>query len=288
MAKSIFDGKNEHLAEKFANNTQAATRGRIDSQTMSSLKKNLIRINRRAIMIKKRLSTLAGTIFIATSSDAAILWSSGFNQLGASDTLAVFNTTGAGSYYQFVSGSNGDSLASGNGFFSIDVSAASAALGGIESFALLAVKSEVAPPCPVGVHWTPGCYNYSEYIYVSQGGGLVFAGNPITPTSNALAKIQIYQIQNFLNNANIGLNSEGSLGDFDRNASVSSLLNFANTGLAINAQQGGFANETNLQLLPGQVFIAGDTFNYNVPVPAAAWLFGSALIGLSALRRRRD
>ena len=55
----------------------------------------------------------------------------------------------------------------------IDVSAAAAALGGtIDSFALLALNSAECTDV--------GCYNYSEFLYVSGGGGLVFAGNSPT------------------------------------------------------------------------------------------------------------
>ena len=59
-------------------------------------------------MIKKQLGLLAGSVMMAAGSDAAIT-------LGG-DTLVVFNTAGAGSYYQLVGGSTGDSLVEGESF----------------------------------------------------------------------------------------------------------------------------------------------------------------------------
>ncbi len=87
-------------------------------------------------MIKKQLGLLAGSLMMAASSSAEIPLNS--------NVLFVFNKVGAGTYYQNY-GSPVQSLADG---FSIDVSAASAALGGsIDSFAILAYQPERAP------HW---------------------------------------------------------------------------------------------------------------------------------------
>ena len=55
-------------------------------------------------MIKKQLGLLAGSVMMAASSDAAINLDE--------NTLVVFNTAGAGSYYQLVPGSTGDLLGS--------------------------------------------------------------------------------------------------------------------------------------------------------------------------------
>ena len=70
-------------------------------------------------MIKKKLGLLAGSVLVASSANAAITLDG--------NTVAVFSTAGAGSYYQLVPGSTGDSLEAGTGF-SVDVSAAAAAL----------------------------------------------------------------------------------------------------------------------------------------------------------------
>ena len=53
-------------------------------------------------MIKKQLGLLAGSVMMAATSSAAITLDG--------NTLAVFNTEGAGSYYQLVAGSTGDTL----------------------------------------------------------------------------------------------------------------------------------------------------------------------------------
>ncbi|MDB4090528.1 thrombospondin type 3 repeat-containing protein [Pseudomonadales bacterium] len=174
-------------------------------------------------MIKKQLGLLAGSVMMAAGSDAAIT-------LGG-DTLVVFNTAGAGSYYQLVGGSTGDSLVEGESFY-VDVSAATAALGGtIDSFAVLAINStECSPSAPYP------CFNYDEVLYVQANGGLVYAGASAVSTSNRNAENTISNIQGVLNAANLGLNPEGSLGDFDADARVSGFLNNGTTNMIFNAQ----------------------------------------------------
>ena len=221
-------------------------------------------------MIKKQLGLLAGSVMLASTASAAIT-------LGG-DTIAVFNTAGAGSYYQLVSGSDGDSLAGGAGF-SIDISAAQAALGGtIDSFTILAVAGGT------------DVYNYSEFLYASDGGGLVFAADTATSTTNSAANNKIFNIEGFLANADVGLNGEGSLGDFDGNANVADLLASGVSSVVLNTQTlGGLTDAVILGAAPGFTSQI-DGLNFEVaavPVPAAAWLFGSALLGLGVVRRKR-
>ena len=229
-------------------------------------------------MIKKQLGLLAGSVLVASSANAAI-------SLG-SDTLAVFNTAGAGSYYQLVSGSSAGDLVAGTGF-SVDISAAASALGGsIDSFALFAVDATGA-----------GTYNYDEGLYVSAGGGLVYAGAAASSTTNLAATNTINSIQAFLSLADLGLNGEGSDGDFDADANVAGFLNSGVSSVILNAQQAtGFSTVastidfTNAGAQAG-AYIDGSTSTLNassaVPVPAAAWLFGSALLGLGVVRRKK-
>ena len=226
-------------------------------------------------MIKKQLGLLAGSVMVAATSNAAITLDG--------NSLAVFNTAGAGSYYQLVSGSTASDLVAGTGF-SVDISAASTALGGtIDSFALFALDATGA-----------GTYNYDEGLYVSAGGGLVYAGSSAVSTTNAAANNTIADIQNFLGNANLGLNGEGSFGDFDAAALVAGFLNGGLASVVLNAQTTGGSTaasviDFNNAGSQAGAYIDGNTLNASaaVPVPAAAWLFGSALLGLGIVRRKK-
>ncbi|MDB4431614.1 hypothetical protein N9137_04465, partial [Pseudomonadales bacterium] len=198
-------------------------------------------------MIKKQLGLLAGSVLVASSANAAVTLSG--------DAVAVFNTAGAGSYYQILTGVNGDSLEAGTGF-SVDLSAATAALGGtIDSFAMFALNSPEFSPSTA-----PG-YNYTEALYVSEGGGLVYAGETATSTRNLDAVNAVNYIQFFFGNADLGLNVEGSLADFDYYAYNSGLLNTGVTSLIFNQQT--LTGATNAQLLPGTISLSGSTLTYS-------------------------
>jgi len=224
-------------------------------------------------MIKKQLGLLAGSVMLASTANAAIT-------LG-NDSLAVFNNVGGGSYYQLVSGSTADALVGGTGF-SVDISAAATALGSIDSFALIGLATK---SCDTGANL---CYNYVEFTYVEEGGGLVFAGDSAQPQTNGDALVQLGAVTSFLLNADLGFNGEGSLGDADSNASFAAFLNTSATSSVI------FNEQTVIQDINSQVIgyangvgIVGSTLVASaVPVPAAAWLFGSALLGLGVLRRK--
>jgi len=229
-------------------------------------------------MIKKQLGLLAGSVLVASSANAAITLDG--------NAVAVFNTAGAGSYYQLVGGGNtGDSLEAGTGF-SIDVTAATAALGGtIDSFALFAINSNEFSAASF-----PG-YNYTEFQYVSEGGGLVFAGDTASSTTNLKAGNDINAVALAFANADLGFNGEGSTGDFDAIAFNADFLNTGVSGVVFNQQT--LTGATNAQLLgSGGVDFTSEITGGNfvvtaVPVPAAAWLFGSALLGLGVVRRKK-
>ncbi len=118
-------------------------------------------------MIKKQLGLLAGSVMVAATSNAAITLDG--------NSLAVFNTAGAGSYYQLVAGSTGDLLARVQ---------ASALIfqQQLRRLAVLSILSHCLLLIQVSCHYSrtaPG-YNYTEFLYVSEGGGLVYAGDTAT------------------------------------------------------------------------------------------------------------
>ena len=242
-------------------------------------------------MIKKQLGLLAGSVMIAATSNAAIT-------LG-SNTLAVFNTVGAGSYYQLIGGSSASSLIGGIGF-SIDISTAAAALGGTwDSFALLALKEGQCTPT------LSPCYNYSEYLYVSEGGGLVYTTESPTPMTNVAATNQISYLQSILAGASLGFNAEGSFGDFDSYAYAAGFLHsrgtWPDTSSLFLVGEGWFDDASeyihyplffNQQTLTDSTnlcpLLSANTSSClaasPIPIPTTAWLFGSALAGLLVAR----
>ncbi|MDB4453188.1 VPLPA-CTERM sorting domain-containing protein [bacterium] len=170
----------------------------------------------------------------------------------------------------------------------MDISAATAALGGsIDSFALFALG-------PNDCNSTSGgCYNYTEFTYIDSYGGLIYTGDTAMATTNSAADNEVYTINSYLSNAFMGLNGEGSLGDADGYSFFSKYLSTSQTNLVFNQQVGGdgyfhlTVDSTNAQLLTGSIFIEGDSLQFNqVPIPATAWLFGSALAGLLVARRK--
>ena len=232
-------------------------------------------------MIKKQLGLLAGSVLVASSANAAITLDG--------NALAVFNTAGAGSYYQLIPGVTGDSLIAGIEF-SMDISAATAALGGsIDSFALLAYGPNVCD----GTIAQAECYNYTEFTYVETDNGLIYTGDTAMATTNVAAYLENLNIDAYLSNAVMGLNGEGSLGDADGSFGLSKYLSTNQANLVFNQQVGGDGyyplpvDSTNAQLLTGSIFIEGDSLQFNqVPIPTTAWLFGSALAGLLVARRK--
>ena len=230
-------------------------------------------------MIKKQLGLLAGSVMVAATSNAAITLDG--------NTLAVFNTVGAGSYYQLVAGSTGDLLASGTGY-SVDISAAASALGGtIDSFALFAINSS---ELTTTAGTAPG-YNYTEFLYVSEGGGLVYAGDTATSTTNLAAGNAISTINAILSNANLGFNGEGTLGDFDYFAQVAFYLNSGSSAYINGSNAYGTSvifNEqtTTSDATNAQVIHFTRPAGPIIPIPTTAWLFGSALAGLLVAKKK--
>lgn len=239
----------------------------------------------RTVIMKRKFGTLAGSILIVANANALVLGDS---------VIAVFNTMGNGSYYQ-VLGSTSDLLA-GIGFQQ-DVSAAQAVLGGtIEEFALIALAPDdgsIFSPFPGHL----GTYNYDEMIYVDNNGGLITTSNvdAANASSNTDAIQFIEQLTAFLQNASLGYNPDGSLGDFDSNFNVANLLTTSPSTVALNAQQatGTTTIPKSLEITSpigsGSLVLDNISASFSltaVPVPTAAWLFGSALVGFGFIRRK--
>ena len=151
-------------------------------------------------MLKKSLSVLSGSLILASISQAtyAIPFSPGDN------AVLVFTTTGQGTFLQNTGVSADDIVREGKGF-SINYLAAEAALGGtIEFFALLGRTSQTEP----------SIYNYSEFIYVDPGAGILLAG---TGTGTALRNLTLQSttavLQRLLHIQEYGYQPEGALGD---------------------------------------------------------------------------
>ena len=144
----------------------------------------------------------------------------------------------------------------------------------------------------------PG-YNYTEFLYVSEGGGLIYSGNTASSTTNLAAVNEIFGINAFLAYANLGFNGEGSLGDFDSIAYVEKYLYSSYGGttltggnLLFHASASASASASlifNQQTLAGATNAQAITIispSSPIPIPTTAWLFGSALAGLLVARRK--
>jgi len=226
-------------------------------------------------MIKKQLGLLAGSVMLASTASAAIT-------LG-SDTIVVFNNGTGGTYIELAPGSTGDTLAGGAGF-SIDLTSAVAAIGSVEGFAVFGLNTAET----TGL----ASYNYDEFLYVAAGGGLVYAGSATAGSTNLAAANAIVDIQSYFDVANLGFNADGTAGDADGNGFANSYLQTGTSSIIFDEQQaptGGINSQ--LVEFGGTALTAavvGGNFEVSaVPVPAAAWLFGSALLGLGVVRRKR-
>lgn len=233
-------------------------------------------------MIKKQLGVLAGSVMLAASSQAAI-------DISAGQVLVVFNELGNGSYFELVGGVTADSVVGGAGF-SVDLtSALGSPLTSITSFAVIGIASAGADgTAPASAF--PN-YNYDEFTYVETGGGLLFSGTT-APTTNLQAQNKIFAVNSFLANANLGYNGEGSLGDFDAFAIVADLAVAGPTSVLTLNSQRDVGAATVPTVLGGTLELSPTSLTFGstapeVPVPAAAWLFGSALLGLGVVRRKK-
>jgi len=239
-------------------------------------------------MIKKQLSVLAGSVLVAAGANAAIVGgASGVD----SSAILVLNTAGQGSYVYDTGITAGD-LASGTGF-SIDISAGIAALGGsVDAFAVFGTLGG-----------TSNVYSYAAgYNYVDVNGGVVYTSTaPSADQVNLSLLNNTNAVRDYINSvAAGGLFADGNPGDLDAEVINSVFGLLTGSGLVANVYtQTLLAGEdatgsTQLVEITSPAgsqlgaYLDGPTGNATsaVPVPAAAWLFGSALLGLGVVRRK--
>lgn len=146
--------------------------------------------------MKKKISLLCASIITASNTNALVI-NPGDN------VLLVFYTSGVGNYI-IDTGVSADQIIDGAGF-SINISPAASALGGVaESFALVGLTSQTAPEF----------YNYSEFVYVYPGAGLLYTNTytyPATIQSDTDLQDEILALQNQFSALNLGFNPIGSL-----------------------------------------------------------------------------
>lgn len=249
-------------------------------------------------MIKKQLGVLAGSVLMAASANSAIVAGSAGTD---SSAILVLSAAGQGAFV-IETGLTASDLAAGNGF-SVDISAAATFLGGtIDSYALFGV-----------IGGSGSTYSYTSNSYVEEGAGVVYAGSTeggvqtSDDGTSANAGVRTY-ISNVLAGGGF---AEGTAGDLDGQTFAGTLygvgvLNGAGITSSLFAQtinqasgssdlsgaidilnpdaavEGAYIDGTNFVV---SNFASGPTV---VPVPAAAWLFGSALLGLGVVRRKKS
>jgi len=227
-------------------------------------------------MIKKQLSILAGSVLLASGANAAITNSVG--DAGSSVLAVLVGTNGS---YVFDAGITADQLSSGIGF-SIDTSAATT-IGTIVDFAVFGITS--------GTEGNGGVNGYSD-----AGFGVVSAGASNGAISDEFGVFSaVSQVRDYFNAVGTGgVQADGTAGDLDSPAATAAsalgLLIDASTTTGISWLQETSGGGADLSAVTGPVasLVGSELSVAAVPVPAAAWLFGSALLGLGVVRRKKS
>ena len=230
-------------------------------------------------MIKKQLSILAGSVLLASGANAAITNSVG--DAGSSVLAVLVGTNGS---YVFDAGISAEDLASGTGF-SLDVSSA-AGIGTINSFAVFGITGATNPDGAVNA-------------YADIGYGVVSAGASNTSQDATGVANGAQQVRTYIAAVGAGgFQADGSGGDLDSATASSfwSLLQASGSVAGVTWTRENASNGVDSTLVEitspsgsGGVSYDGTTLSASaVPVPAAAWLFGSALLGLGVVRRKQS
>lgn len=256
-------------------------------------------------MIKRKLSLLACSVILASGANAAIV----AGNAGTVDSSLVLGlidsdaTAGNVATYWVELPGTVDDILGGNGFSVSLSAAASSFLGGFaDSWVLFGNKENAAP-------FTSDSSN-SIYGNFGDNVGTVYANT--APEGGKAVASEVQADMGVLRTilASISGSSEvgalqGTAGDFDafgfgafsgiKNALGDTAGLFYSqinpTARALTPVENGIAITGPGGSVEG-AYLDGNTFNITteavaaVPVPAAAWLFGSALLGLGVVRRK--
>lgn len=267
------------------------------------------------MMIKKKLGLLAASVLVASGAQAA--FTDGSQSFGPGCTYSCWAGTDSdvvffahdssgtnGSYFVNLSALGGitvDSLIAGTSF-NFDLATTGINLGNYDSWGMFATSNDLS----------------TTYSYGRSGiamGGIVTDSNALAGSTggveSATDAVAGFNTQWFSQiTAALGGADEGGVGtadpaDFDNEAGrspnpgteLTSLAGSANLYLygildtspeAIYTEVGATDSSVQYNLLLSNVSIANNfTAAAVIPVPAAAWLFGSALLGLGVSRRRK-
>lgn len=236
------------------------------------------------MMINKKLSILAGAVLAASSAQAAF----------DSDSVVFVAVNGAGDTYVHDLGSISEFVAAGATGVNVDPSY----VGGSYTWTVVGTSDSgskidaAAPPA-----YSPN----ADFGIVTTG-----AGATSTIANNNSVNNEVTAVQNWL--AAVGAvatgdsaNIAGTSGDafsagqavaHQGSAMQSNIVNYVGglTGFyqasAAASPAGGLSAHSTVGI--SDLYFNGSNVSVSaVPVPAAAWLFGSALAGLTVIRRRK-
>ena len=236
--------------------------------------------------MKKQLSILAGSILLASSAQAAITASSG---VGVDSSVVLVLEGASGDSFVIDTGIDAGQLAAGQGFSAIDLSTAIGAVGAIQEWALF------------GVLGGTDSSSYDSSIgYYATDSGVVYGGTAAAPTVLANVLVDRDALNDWIGSTSEGVQA-GFPADLNANAfeaafgGSTGLLNSAATGLVYAYRTSGNSvvditgpNDAVEGIsFDGASFAVTNEQQTVIPVPAAAWLFGSALVSLGVVRRKK-
>ncbi len=252
-------------------------------------------------MIKKNLGLLAGSILLASGVNAATVNPA---VLGAPDEVST--TTGSDMLLLLVDSTTSNTLvynagitadalsAGGNVAFSVDLTTNASYAGfNADGYALFGITSGST------------AYNSASPFssYVDTGIGLVYATSAPAniPAGSDTLRPSLNEVNAYIDlaNGNDILSAADSFNNKIISTQFGGMIQSIGSVTEIffaNTDTDGAVSTIAVEVLDnlsggniGETFVLGTTFYTEepVPVPAAAWLFGTAMLGLSVARRRK-